>query len=79
MIDRSCSKPNCPHVQYRNVEIISHPGFQPPVVDDDIALLKLDRDVIFKGKLMKASSNVLQCSNSKYEGITKCDEITQFC
>jgi len=53
MIDRSCSKPNCPHVQYRNVEIISHPGFQPPVVDDDIALLKLDRDVIFNGKLMK--------------------------
>jgi len=64
MIDRSCSKPNCPHVQYRNVEIISHPGFQPPVVDDDIALLKLDRDVIFNGKLMKVQVQ-MPCSAQK--------------
>ena len=45
MIERSQSDQNV--LIYNVVEIIEHPKFIPRTLNNDIALLKLDRNVIF--------------------------------
>jgi len=50
--DRSCSPAKCPHVQRYTAQIIMHPGFKNNILFDDMALLRLDREVTYNGKII---------------------------
>ncbi|XP_037712537.1 ovochymase-2 isoform X2 [Drosophila subpulchrella] len=52
--DRSCSPAMCPHVQRYTAKVIIHPGFKNDSLLDDIALLRLDRDVAYNENIRPA-------------------------